>query len=74
MNVQTFGLPILLIYARVYRYAEDEIEIGKIAHSIGFSHVSLSHDVMPMVKIVSRGYTASADAYLTPCIKKYTQV
>lgn len=29
---------------------------------------------MPMVKIVPRGYTACADAYLTPHIKKYIQV
>ncbi|XP_078086332.1 5-oxoprolinase isoform X2 [Mustelus asterias] len=26
---------------------------------------------MPMVRAVPRGYTACADAYLTPCIKKY---
>lgn len=29
---------------------------------------------MPMVKIVPRGYTACADAYLTPHIKKYIEV
>jgi len=30
--------------------------------------VSLSHEVMPMVKMVPRGFTAAADAYLTPHI------
>lgn len=30
--------------------------------------VSLSHAVMPMVKMVARGFTAAADAYLTPHI------
>lgn len=28
---------------------------------------------MPMVKIVPRGTSADADAYLTPCIQKYIQ-
>lgn len=56
------------------RYVDDEIEIGEIVKSIGFQHISLSHNVMPMLRIVSRGYTACADAYLTPCIKKYMKV
>lgn len=32
--------------------------------------VSLSHAVMPMVKMVPRGFTAAADAYLTPHIMR----
>lgn len=28
----------------------------------------MSHAVMPMVKMVPRGFTAAADAYLTPHI------
>ena len=47
--------------------------IGEIARSIGFTHISLSHSVMPMVKIVPRGTSATADAYLTPCIQKYIE-
>lgn len=33
--------------------------------------VSLSHAVMPMVKMVARGFTTAADAYLTPHIMRY---
>ena len=40
---------------------------------MGFTHVSTSSDTMPMVRIVPRGYTACADAYLTPCTKKYVE-
>lgn len=36
--------------------------------------MSLSHEVMPMTRIVPRGFTACADAYLTPRIKNYLQV
>lgn len=40
---------------------------------LGFKHVSLSHQVIPMVRIVPRGFTACADAYLTPHVKRYVQ-
>ena len=50
---------------------EHESEVGEVARRLGFTHVSLSSEVMPMVRIVPRGFTASADAYLTPCIKTY---
>uniref|UniRef100_A0A914RF51 5-oxoprolinase n=1 Tax=Parascaris equorum TaxID=6256 RepID=A0A914RF51_PAREQ len=43
----------------------------KIAAKVGFTNISLSSDVMPMIKIVPRGYTACADAYLTPIIRQY---
>ncbi|KAJ9523185.1 hypothetical protein QJQ45_024077, partial [Haematococcus lacustris] len=38
---------------------------------LGRLQVSLSHQVMPMVKMVARGFTAAADAYLTPHIMRY---
>eukprot|EP01134_Creolimax_fragrantissima_P002593 CFRG2593T1 len=54
-----------------YSYPNHERIIERIAKEIGFTHISLSSTVMPMVKIVPRGYTACADAYLTPCIQRY---
>ena len=54
-------------------YIDHENMIGDVARDIGFTHISLSHQVMPMVKIVPRGTSATADAYLTPCIQKYIQ-
>lgn len=36
--------------------------------------VSLSSQLMPMIRIVARGHTASVDAYLTPLIKQYVDV
>lgn len=53
---------------------EDELTVGELAKDVGFHQISLSHQVMPMVRIVPRGFTACADAYLTPHIKKYVQV
>ncbi|KAK3717959.1 hypothetical protein LTR37_005385 [Vermiconidia calcicola] len=54
-----------------YTYPNHEALVGKIARDIGFDHVSLSHELMPMIKLVPRATSACADAYLTPAIRKY---
>ncbi|KAI9707327.1 MAG: hypothetical protein M1836_000287 [Candelina mexicana] len=54
-----------------YTYPNHEALIGRLAREIGFAHVSLSHELMPMIKLVPRATSACADAYLTPAIKKY---
>ncbi|KAI0509413.1 hydantoinase B/oxoprolinase [Xylaria bambusicola] len=54
-----------------YTFPDHEAMIGRIAKDIGFEHVSLSHELMPMIKLVSRATSVCADAYLTPAIKKY---
>ncbi|CAG9570659.1 unnamed protein product [Danaus chrysippus] len=62
---------IAVVLAHSYTYRDHELKIGRIAEELGFNQVSLSHAVMSMVRIVPRGYTASADAYLTPHIREY---
>lgn len=54
-----------------YTYPNHEKLVGRLAQEIGFEHVSLSHELMPMIKLVPRATSACADAYLTPAIKKY---
>ncbi|MCJ1445588.1 MAG: hypothetical protein MMC23_006093 [Stictis urceolatum] len=54
-----------------YTFSAHEALVGKLAREIGFEHVSLSHELMPMIKLVPRATSACADAYLTPAIKKY---
>lgn len=54
-----------------YTYPEHELLIREIAHEIGFAHISLSSQLQAMVKIVPRGMSATADAYLTPHIRTY---
>ena len=54
-----------------YTFPDHEALIGRIARDIGFKHVSLSHELMPMIKLVPRATSACADAYLTPAIRKY---
>lgn len=55
-----------------YLYPRHQERIAEIAVKLGFSHVSISTRVgSNMAKIVPRGSSASADAYLTPEIKRY---
>ncbi|GJQ79107.1 hypothetical protein Trydic_g5362 [Trypoxylus dichotomus] len=64
---------LAVVLAHSYAFPDHEQIIGQLAKEIGFTHISLSHEVMPMIRIVSRGFTACADAYLTPHVKRYVQ-
>ncbi|KAJ5674866.1 uncharacterized protein N7477_004800, partial [Penicillium maclennaniae] len=57
-----------------YTFPDHETLIGRVATEIGFHHISLSHQLTPMIKLVPRATSACADAYLTPTIKKYISV
>ena len=54
-----------------YTFPDHEAMVGQVAKEIGFEHVSLSHELMPMIKLVPRATSACADAYLMPAIKNY---
>jgi len=42
-----------------------------IAKKIGFSNISISSHIMPLIKIVGRGQTTVVDSYLYPILSKY---
>ena len=56
-----------------YRFPSHESRIAEIAKEIGFTQVSVSHDVESLIKFVSRGETTLADAYLTPVLNNYIE-
>ncbi|MBF2027800.1 MAG: hydantoinase B/oxoprolinase family protein [Oscillatoriales cyanobacterium C42_A2020_001] len=56
-----------------YRYPNHETQIAAIAHAIGFSQISVSHRVSPLMKLVSRGDTTVVDAYLSPILRRYVE-
>jgi len=56
-----------------YRYPQHENEIAAIAREIGYTQVSLSHQVSPLMKLVSRGDTTVVDAYLSPILRRYVE-
>jgi 5-oxoprolinase (ATP-hydrolysing) len=63
------GLAVVFLHA--YACPQHEEMVGNLAEQLGFTQVSLSSQVMPMVKLVSRGDTTMVDAYLTPHIREY---
>ncbi|MBD3881864.1 hydantoinase B/oxoprolinase family protein [Phormidium tenue FACHB-886] len=54
-----------------YRYPAHEQQIAAIARDIGFTQISVSHQVSPLMKLVSRGDTTVVDAYLSPILRRY---
>jgi len=53
------------------RYPIHEQQVAQIAQEIGFTQISISHQVSPLMKLVSRGDTTVVDAYLTPILRRY---
>ncbi len=54
-----------------YRYPNHERRLAALARAIGFPQVSVSHEVSPLMKLVSRGDTTVVDAYLSPILRRY---
>ena len=63
------SVAIILLHAD--RFPEHEKRIAEIAADVGFDQVSTSHDVIPLMKLIGRGDTTVADAYLSPILKRY---
>ncbi len=56
-----------------YRYPEHERQLAEVARSVGSTQVSVSHQVSPLMKLVSRGDTTVVDAYLSPVLRDYVE-
>ena len=54
-----------------YRYPAHEKRLAAAAERIGFTQISVSHEVSPLIKIVGRGDTTVVDAYLSPILRRY---
>ena len=48
-----------------------EARVGELARAVGFSQISLSHQVSRLAKLVPRGDTTVVDAYLSPILRRY---
>ncbi|MCF6525427.1 hydantoinase B/oxoprolinase family protein [Streptomyces sp. JJ36] len=62
---------VVLLHA--YRYPGHERELARLARAAGFPQVSCSHEVSPLIKLVSRGDTTVVDAYLSPVLRRYVE-
>ncbi len=62
---------VAIVFMHAYAYPAHEKAAGELARSLGFAQVSVSHEVSPLIKIVGRGDTTVADAYLSPILSRY---
>jgi 5-oxoprolinase (ATP-hydrolysing) len=63
------SIAVVLLHAWVN--CEHEKSFGTLAREMGFQQISISHEIMPLIKVVGRGQTTVVDAYLSPILKKY---
>ncbi|GAA1078682.1 hydantoinase B/oxoprolinase family protein [Nocardiopsis composta] len=63
------ALAVLCMHSHLH--PRHEWLIGELAERIGFAQISLSSEVSPLMKLVPRGDTAVADAYLSPGLRRY---
>ncbi len=65
------ALAIVLMHG--WRFPAHEARMEVIARELGFTQVSVSHEVAPLIKLVGRGDTTVVDAYLSPILRRYVE-
>jgi 5-oxoprolinase (ATP-hydrolysing) len=64
---------VAIVLMHGYRFPAHERSLAALATEIGFSQVSVSHQVSPLMKLVGRGDTTVVDAYLSPILRRYVE-
>ncbi|MFN3400116.1 MAG: hydantoinase/oxoprolinase N-terminal domain-containing protein, partial [Ferrovibrio sp.] len=62
---------VAILFMHGYRYTDHEAKVAELARKLGFTQVSASHQVSPLIKFVSRGDTTVVDAYVSPILRRY---
>ncbi|MEO6032620.1 MAG: hydantoinase B/oxoprolinase family protein, partial [Burkholderiaceae bacterium] len=64
---------VAIVFMHGWRYPAHELAAERLAREAGFTQVSVSHQVSPMMKLVGRGDTTVVDAYLSPILRRYVE-
>jgi 5-oxoprolinase (ATP-hydrolysing) len=64
---------VAIVFMHAYRHTRHELMAQAIARDIGFTQISVSHLVSPLIKLVGRGDTTVVDAYLSPILRRYVE-
>ena len=62
---------VAIVLMHAWSNPAHEQAIAEMCADIGFTQISTSHATSPLMKIVGRGDTTVADAYLSPILKRY---
>ncbi|WP_298829314.1 hydantoinase B/oxoprolinase family protein, partial [uncultured Piscinibacter sp.] len=64
---------VAIVFMHGYRFPAHEQAASRLARELGFTQVSVSHEVSPLMKLVGRGDTTVVDAYLSPILRRYVE-
>jgi 5-oxoprolinase (ATP-hydrolysing) len=64
---------VAIVLLHGYRHTAHEKALGALAREIGFTQISVSHEVGALIKLVGRGDTSVVDAYLSPVLRRYVE-
>ena len=62
---------VAIAFMHGYANPVHEQRVAEVAGKIGFTQISVSSRVSPLMKLVSRGDTTVVDAYLSPILRRY---
>jgi 5-oxoprolinase (ATP-hydrolysing) len=62
-----------IVFMHGWRAPAHEARAAALAREVGFTQVSVSHEVSPLIKLVPRGDTTVVDAYLSPILRRYVE-
>ena len=62
---------VAIVFMHAWAHPEHERLVARIARSLGFAQVSVSHECSALIKLVGRGDTTVVDAYLSPILARY---
>jgi len=62
---------VAIVFMHAFQHPDHERKAALIAEEIGFTQISVSHKVSPLIKFVGRGDTTVVDAYLSPILRRY---
>jgi 5-oxoprolinase (ATP-hydrolysing) len=62
---------VAIVFMHAWKYPDHEKAVARVCRKLGFSQVSVSHEVSPLIKLVGRGDTTVVDAYLSPILRAY---
>src|SRR4029453_3207529 len=66
------AIAIALVHG--WRFTSHEARLAGIARELGFTQVSVSPEVAPLIKLIGRGATTVVDAYLSPVLRRYVDI
>src|SRR5690606_16925928 len=62
---------VAIVLMHSWQNPTHEAALAELVRSMGFTQVSVSHEVSPLIKLVGRGDTTVVDAYLSPILSRY---